>query len=61
MRVPLALAAPLILICCGQDKAADENAAALDRAAGQSVPEAADILRNAAEPDGGVRALAEVN
>jgi hypothetical protein len=50
-RVPLALAAPLLLMAgCGQNGAAD-NRAALERAAEQSTPEAADILRNAA--DGG--------
>ena len=51
-RVPLALAAPLLLLAgCGQNGARDDNAAALERAAEQSTPEAADILRNAA--DGG--------
>ena len=51
-RVPLALAAPLLLLAgCGQNGAADNSAAALERAAEQSTPEAADILRNAA--DGG--------
>lgn len=34
---------------CGQDSAADNNAAALERAAEQSTPEAADVLLNAAE------------
>jgi hypothetical protein len=38
----------LVLSGCGQDAAAD-NAAALKRAADRSTPEAADILRNAAE------------
>jgi hypothetical protein len=48
-RVPLALAAPLLLLAgCGQESAADRNADALERAAEQSTPEAADILRNAA-------------
>ena len=47
-RVPLALAAPLLLAGCGQESAADKEAAALKRAAGQSAPEAEDILRNAA-------------
>lgn len=47
-RVPLALAAPLLLLAgCGQDSAADNTAEALERAAEQSTPEAADILRNA--------------
>jgi hypothetical protein len=49
--VPFALVAPLMLIGCGQQKAADSDAAALERAAEQSTPEAADVLRNAA--DGG--------
>lgn len=47
-RVPLALVAALLLAGCGQESAADRNAAALERAAGQTTPEAADILRNAA-------------
>lgn len=47
-RVPLALAAPLLLLAgCGQESAADKNAEALGRAAEQSMPGAADILRNA--------------
>jgi hypothetical protein len=54
-RVPLALAAPLLLLACGQDGAADNNAAALERAADQSTPEAADILRNAADSGGNVQ------
>jgi hypothetical protein len=45
LGAPLALA----LAACGQNKAADNNAEALDRAAEQSTPEAADILRNAAD------------
>lgn len=44
-----ALAAPLLLAACGQDSAAENNAAALERAAEESTPEAAEILRNAAE------------
>jgi PBP1b-binding outer membrane lipoprotein LpoB len=46
-----ALAAPvaLVLAGCGQNKAAENDADALDRAAEQSTPEAADILRNAAD------------
>lgn len=51
-RIPLALTAPLLIISCGQNDA-DRNAAALDRAARQSSPDAEDILRNAAEPGGG--------
>jgi ribosomal protein L12E/L44/L45/RPP1/RPP2 len=43
------LVAFLVLAGCGQDSAADNNAAALERAAEQSTPEAADILLNAAE------------
>lgn len=54
-RVPLALAAPLLLVGCGQDKAADDNAAALERSAEQGTPEAEDILRNAAESGGNVQ------
>ena len=54
-RVPLALAVPLMLVGCGQDGAADNNAAALERAAEQSTPEAADILRNAAESGANVQ------
>ncbi|HEX8240984.1 MAG TPA: hypothetical protein VF574_14715 [Allosphingosinicella sp.] len=53
--VPLAFAAPLLLIGCGQNGAADNNAAALKRAAEQSTPEAADILRNAADGGGNVQ------
>lgn len=53
-RVPLVLAAPLLLFGCGQNGAADNDAEALDRAAEQSTPEAADILRNAADPGGNV-------
>jgi ribosomal protein L12E/L44/L45/RPP1/RPP2 len=54
-RVPLALAVPLMLVGCGQDGTADNNAAALERAAEQSTPEAADILRNAADGGGNVQ------
>jgi hypothetical protein len=54
-RVPLALAAPLLVIGCGPDGAADNNAAALERAAEQSTPEAEDILRNAADSGGNVQ------
>ncbi|HYW14942.1 MAG TPA: hypothetical protein VE891_02155 [Allosphingosinicella sp.] len=54
-RVTFALAAPLLLIGCGQSGAADDNAAALERAAEQSTPEAADILRNAADGGGNVQ------
>ena len=54
-RVPLALAAPLMLAGCGQNSAADNQAAALERAAEQSTPEAADILRNAADGGGNVQ------
>jgi hypothetical protein len=55
-RVPLALAVPLLLVGCGQDNAAEANDAALERSAGQSPPEAEDILRNAADPGGNVQA-----
>ncbi|HET9639357.1 MAG TPA: hypothetical protein VFP12_09140 [Allosphingosinicella sp.] len=46
-RVPLALVASLLLAGCGQESAAEKEAAALKRAAEQSSSEAADILRNA--------------
>ena len=55
-RVPLALVAPLLIFGCGQDGAADDNTAALERSAGQSSPEAEDILRNAADPGGNAQA-----
>jgi hypothetical protein len=45
----LPMAALLILAGCGRESSADRNAAALDRAADQSTPAAADVLRNAAE------------
>jgi len=55
-RVPLELAAPLLLLAgCGQSGDGDENAAALERAAEQSTPEAEDILRNAAHSGGDVQ------
>jgi hypothetical protein len=54
-RVPLALALPLLMVGCGQNGAADNNAAALKRAAEQSTPEAEDILRNAADSGGNVQ------
>lgn len=54
-RVPFALAVPLMLIGCGQNSAADNRAAALERAAEQSTPEAAEILRNAAESGANVQ------
>lgn len=57
-RVPLALAIPLLLSGCGEDKTADDNEAAFQRAAGQSAPEAEDILRNAADPGGNAQAEA---
>jgi hypothetical protein len=43
------LVALLALAGCGQNSAADNNSAALEAAAEQSSPEAAEILRNAAE------------
>jgi hypothetical protein len=43
------LAALAALAACGPDGAAGNNAAALERAAEQSTPEAAEVLRNAAE------------
>jgi Flp pilus assembly protein TadB len=54
-RVLLALAVPTMLVGCGRDGAADNNAAALEQAAEQSTPEAADILRNAAESGANVQ------
>ncbi|HEX8063727.1 MAG TPA: hypothetical protein VF535_10980 [Allosphingosinicella sp.] len=54
-RVLMALAALPMLVGCGQRNAADNNAAALDRAAEQSTPEAEDILRNAADSGGNVQ------
>jgi hypothetical protein len=54
-RVPLALAALPMLVGCGQNSAADNSAAALERAAEQSTPEAEDILRNAADSGGNVQ------
>jgi hypothetical protein len=54
-RAPLALAVPLLLIGCGQNSAADNNAEALERAAEQSSPEAADVLRNAADQGANVQ------
>ena len=54
-RVTLALAVPLMLIGCGQNGAADNKAAALERAAEQSTPEAEDILRNAADSGANVQ------
>ena len=45
----LAVLLPLALAACGGNDAADNNAAALERAAEQSTPEAADLLRNAAD------------
>lgn len=54
-RVPLALAAPLLIFGCGQDGAADDNIA-LQRSAGQANPEAETILRNAADPGGDAQA-----
>ena len=54
-RVPFAFVAPLLLVGCGQNGGADNNAAALERAAEQSTPEAADILRNAADGGGNVQ------
>lgn len=54
-RVKLALAVPLLLAGCGQNSAADNQADALERAADQSTPEAADILRNAADSGGNVQ------
>lgn len=46
---PSALLPLLALAACGQNSAADNNSAALEQAAEQSTPEAADVLRNAAE------------
>ena len=46
-RLSFALLAPLILAGCGQG--GGNEADALERAAEQSTPEAADVLRNAAD------------
>jgi hypothetical protein len=46
---PIPLVALMALAACGQNSAADNDAAALERAAEQSTPEAAEVLRNAAE------------
>lgn len=54
-RVPFALAAALLLIGCGQNGAPENNSDALDRAAEQSTPEAADVLRNAADQGANVQ------
>jgi hypothetical protein len=54
-RVLLALAVLPMLVGCGRNGGADDNAAALDRAAEQSTPEAEDILRNAADSGGNVQ------
>jgi hypothetical protein len=43
------LIALVALAGCGQGGSADDNAAALERAAEQSTPEAAEVLRDAAE------------
>jgi hypothetical protein len=48
-KLILAVSLPLALAACSGDDAADNNAAALERAAEQSGPEAADLLRNAAD------------
>ena len=47
--------AALLLLAGCRDNAADDNAAALERAAEQSTPEAADVLRNAAGNGADVR------
>lgn len=49
------VAAFLLLAGCGWGSTADDNAAALERAAEESTPEAADLLRNAAENGAGVQ------
>lgn len=54
-RVLMALAALPTVVGCGGNGAADDNKAVLDRAAGQSTPEAEDILRNAADSGGNVQ------
>ena len=48
---------PLVLALggCGQPSAADNSTAALQNAAEQSTPEAADVLRNAAEQGANVQ------
>jgi hypothetical protein len=54
-KLPFALAAPLALIACGQNGAAGNNADALEQAAEQSSPEAAEVLRNAADQGANVQ------
>jgi hypothetical protein len=55
-RVIWAICLPLLpLAGCGASGSADDNAAALERAADQSTPEAEDILRNAADSGGNVQ------
>lgn len=60
-RVSFALAVPLMLVGCGQDGADDDQAAAFERAAEQGDPEAAALLRNAAEPGADPEAPAAEN
>jgi hypothetical protein len=45
----------LALAGCGRDGAAGNDSAALERAAEQSTPEAADVLRNAADQGANVQ------
>ena len=52
-RLSFALLAPLILAGCGQG--GGNEADALERAAEQSTPEAADVLRNAADQGANVQ------
>ncbi|HEX8379286.1 MAG TPA: hypothetical protein VF619_01905 [Allosphingosinicella sp.] len=54
-KLPFALVAPLILAACGQGGAAGNNADALEQAAEQSTPEAAEVLRNAADQGANVQ------
>ncbi|HEX8480882.1 MAG TPA: hypothetical protein VF650_03155 [Allosphingosinicella sp.] len=54
-KLAFALAAPLILAGCGQSGAAGNNADALEQAAEQSTPEAAEVLRNAADQGANVQ------
>ena len=52
---PAPLASLLFLAACGQSGAADNEAAALERAAEQSTPEAANVLLNAADQGANVQ------
>jgi hypothetical protein len=55
MRILLLALPALILAGCGRNDAAANDAAALEDAAEQSTPEAAEVLRNAADAGGNVQ------